>query len=169
MRTLPLASRLARLPVATTLGFEVREAVSFRSRLLGLAFLDQREAGAGLLIPRSSSIHTFGMRFLLNVLFLDENGLVTAVHRNVKPHRFLFCSGAAAVLEISSAANARAERNLPGFVLNPVGERRQLADTSVQGGSNFQQRCVARVADAALQAADMGQMNVGGIGKRLLA
>lgn len=101
-----LAPRLSRLPVATVLGVEAREATSFRARLLGLALLDRREAGAGLLIPSCSSIHTFGMRFPLDVFLLDASGAVVALHRNIGPRRFLFDAAAAAVLEIPSVASA---------------------------------------------------------------
>lgn len=77
-------------------------AVGFRSRLAGLAGLSRDEAGAGLLIPRCSSIHTFGMRFALDVLFLDGRGEVLAVRRSVRPRRFACHPRAAAVLEIPS-------------------------------------------------------------------
>lgn len=109
-----LAPRLTSLPVATVHGFEVREAASFRSRLLGLALLDRREAGAGLLIPRCASVHTVGMRFLLDVFFLDQNGVVVAVSRDTSPGRLLINKVAAAVLEIPSAGPASAIRTRRG-------------------------------------------------------
>lgn len=78
------------------------EAESFRSRLLGLAWRRRARAGTGLLIPRCSSVHTFGMRFELDVYFLDGEGAVIAVRRLVPPRRVLWHRGAAAVLEIPS-------------------------------------------------------------------
>jgi uncharacterized membrane protein (UPF0127 family) len=75
-------------------------ATGFRSRLLGLAHLDLAEAGAGLLIPRCSCVHTFGMRFDLDLHFLDARGTVVAVRRALPPRRAAFCGGAAAVLEV---------------------------------------------------------------------
>jgi len=72
----------------------------FRSRLLGLAWRDRSQAGPGLLIPRCSSIHTFGMRFELDVFFLDADGRVIEVRRRVPSRRIIWCRGAAAVLEI---------------------------------------------------------------------
>jgi len=75
-------------------------AESFRSRLLGLAWRDRERAGPGLLIPRCSSVHTFGMRFDLDVYFLDRSGRVLAVQRQVPPRRVLWHRGASAVLEI---------------------------------------------------------------------
>lgn len=77
-------------------------AVGFRARLTGLAGLRRDEAGAGLLIPRCSSVHTFGMRFALDVIFLDGKGEVLAVRREVRPCHFASDYRAAAVLEIPS-------------------------------------------------------------------
>lgn len=96
----PLAKRLRRLPVAIVLGREVRVAGGSRARLLGLACLDREEAGAGLLIPRCSSVHTFGMRFPLDLYFLGEHGEVVAVRRPVPARRLAFCGRARAVLEL---------------------------------------------------------------------
>lgn len=75
-------------------------AVGPRARLLGLAHLDRAEAGAGLLIPRCSSVHTFGMRFALDICFLDEAGEIVAVRRAIRARRVVSCRGAVAVLEI---------------------------------------------------------------------
>lgn len=74
-----------------------------RARLLGLAFLDREEAGAGLLIPRCSSVHTFGMRFALDVYFLDGRSAPLAVRWQIPAHRVVSCRGASAVLEIPAA------------------------------------------------------------------
>lgn len=75
-------------------------AKDFRTRLRGLAFRDRDEAGPGLLIPRCSSVHTFGMRFELDVFFLDEAGRIIDIRRRLPPHRVVWCRGASAVLEI---------------------------------------------------------------------
>ena len=75
-------------------------ASGFRARLLGLARLDRDEAGAGLLIPRCASVHTFGMRFALDLRFLDANGEPIAIRREIGARRVVSCRGARAVLEI---------------------------------------------------------------------
>lgn len=74
-------------------------ASSRRARLLGLAHLDRAEAAA-LLIPRCSSVHTFGMRFELDLVFFDASGAVLSVRCRVPPRRLAFCGQASAVLEI---------------------------------------------------------------------
>lgn len=95
------APRLGRLPRRAIAGHEVPVAIGLRARLLGLALLDRDEAGPGLLIPRCSAVHTFGMRFPLEVFFLDGDDKVMA-RRLVPPRRFVACRGARAVLEIPS-------------------------------------------------------------------
>jgi uncharacterized membrane protein (UPF0127 family) len=99
----PLARRLRRLPVAIARGRRVRVAVGLRARLLGLALLDRGRVGGGLLIPRCGSVHTFGMRFALDVVFLDEEGRQLAVRRGVPPRRFARDRRAASVLELPAA------------------------------------------------------------------
>ncbi|HVY97241.1 MAG TPA: DUF192 domain-containing protein [Solirubrobacterales bacterium] len=98
-----LAPRLASLPRRRLGVGEVRVAAGFRARLLGLALVPRERAGAGLLIPRCSSVHTFGMRFALDVYFLDGEGRVLFVHRAVPPRRLRWCRGARAVLEVPAA------------------------------------------------------------------
>jgi uncharacterized membrane protein (UPF0127 family) len=82
----------ARVPVAT----------SIRSRLLGLALLDGDRAGDGLLIPRCRAIHTFGMRFRVDVRFLDAAGATVAIRRAVPPRRLAFERRGRSVLEVPS-------------------------------------------------------------------
>lgn len=95
-----LAQRLRHLSVASALGREVRVARGPRARLLGLAFLAREEAGPGLLIPRCASVHTFGMRFGLDLCFLDGDGRLVAARPGVPPKKIAFCRGAKAVLEL---------------------------------------------------------------------
>jgi uncharacterized membrane protein (UPF0127 family) len=94
--------RFRRLERADPLGFEVPVATTVSSRLLGLALLSRPRAGPGLLIPRCRSVHTFGMRFALEVLFLDGDGRVIDLRRGVPPRRVIRCPGAVAVLELPS-------------------------------------------------------------------
>jgi hypothetical protein len=94
--------RFRRLERTQLLGLDVPVATSFPSRFLGLSLLSRERAGAGLLIPRCRSVHTFGMRFPLDLLFLDRELRVLEVRRAVSPGRVVRCAGAAAVLELPS-------------------------------------------------------------------
>jgi uncharacterized protein len=78
------------VPVATTR----------RARLLGLALLGRRAAGAGLLMPGCRSVHTFGMRFPLDLVFLDINLRPVSRRRSVRAGRIAFEPRAQAVLEL---------------------------------------------------------------------
>jgi uncharacterized protein len=83
-------------------GLDVRRADSFVARLLGLALLREIPPDAGLLLPRTRAAHTFGMRFRLELRWLDARGEVIRVDRLVRPWRLAWCRGAAGVLELSS-------------------------------------------------------------------
>lgn len=96
--------RLRKLPRAEIRGRRVPVAVSRRARVLGLSLLDRRRAGAGLLIPGCRSVHTFGMRFALDLVFLDFDLRPVALRRAVPPRRFVFERRAQAVLELPAAA-----------------------------------------------------------------
>jgi uncharacterized protein len=95
-----ISSRFDRLAYRFVHDREVPVATGFRTRTLGLALLDRADAGPGLLIPRCSSVHTFGMRFPLDLHFLDADGAVLASRLAVPPRRFVGHRGAVAVLEI---------------------------------------------------------------------
>lgn len=79
---------------------EVPVATGLRARTLGLSHLGLEDAGPGLLIPRCAAVHTFGMRFALDIHFLDADGAVLSTRLGVPPRRFVAKRGAAAVLEV---------------------------------------------------------------------
>ncbi len=70
----------------TTLAIETAD--SFLSRGIGLLGRRGLSPGVGLLIRPCSSVHTFGMRFAIDVVYLDREGTVTKVAPRVRPWRF---------------------------------------------------------------------------------
>jgi uncharacterized membrane protein (UPF0127 family) len=99
-----LPQRLERLPlVRLEDGTHALLACDARARLLGFAFMDPPPAGLHLLIPRCRSVHTFGMRFPIDVVFLGPDDSPVRVERGVGPGRILFCRRATAVLERPAA------------------------------------------------------------------
>jgi uncharacterized protein len=66
------------------------------TRWRGLAFRDQ---GEPLHIPRCRSIHTFGMRFALDLVWLDAGHAIVRIDRAVPPRRIRTCARARSVLE----------------------------------------------------------------------
>lgn len=108
MDTLP--RRLRRLPPASLLPppldrRDVRCARGPLARLLGLAGLRGLPPQAGLLLPRTRSIHTCGMRFALDLVWLDGDGRVVRVDRAVPPWRVRSCRTARAVVELPSCGD----------------------------------------------------------------
>jgi uncharacterized membrane protein (UPF0127 family) len=100
------ARRLERLPtVACTLpALRIGRAATFRSRLLGLALMPAPDATEGLLLTRSSSVHSFGMRFALDLAWLDGEGNVVRLDRAIGARRIVRCRGARAVVELRAGA-----------------------------------------------------------------
>ena len=90
--------------LVTSDGVEVcgdcRVADSFLARLQGLLGKRGLEAGEGLLIPRTSSVHTHFMRFPIDVVFLDGEGRAAKVVRELRPWRVAGARGAQDVLEL---------------------------------------------------------------------
>jgi uncharacterized protein len=69
-------------------------------RLTGLA--GRRDCEVALLLPRCRSVHTFGMRFALDLVWLGRGGEVVRVDRAVPPRRVRTCRRARSVLELRS-------------------------------------------------------------------
>jgi uncharacterized protein len=68
--------------------------------IIGLALLSRDAAGPGLLIPRCSCVHTFGMRFPLRLVFLDGSARPVSVRECVPRRRLAADRRARAVLEL---------------------------------------------------------------------
>lgn len=96
--------RFRRLPSADVASLRVPVAVTLLSRTLGLALLRPDRVGAGLLIPRCRSVHTFGMRARLDVVFLDGAMAPVSIHRRVPANRVLREPAASATLELPAGA-----------------------------------------------------------------
>jgi uncharacterized membrane protein (UPF0127 family) len=80
----------------------VTVARGFIQRTRGLAWSKSLPAGDALQINRCRSIHTFGMRFRLDLLWLDQQGRAIRVDYDVPPRRLRSCSQACAVVEVTA-------------------------------------------------------------------
>lgn len=98
--------RFRRLERRAVAGVAVPVANRPIARLLGLALLRRPRAGPGLLIPRCRSVHTFGMRFAIDVVFLGADGREIRRVRSLGPLRFSADRRAAAVLELPARERA---------------------------------------------------------------
>ena len=65
----------------------LRIAAGFVSRCKGLMFEGPLAAQEGLLITRCASVHTAFMRFAIDVVYLDSQGIVTLCVSHLSPWR----------------------------------------------------------------------------------
>jgi uncharacterized protein len=72
-------------PIATRL--EVAD--GYWSRLRGWQFRSTPPAGSGLILIPCRSVHTFWLRFALDLILLDRSGVVVDVRRKVAPWRIV--------------------------------------------------------------------------------
>jgi uncharacterized membrane protein (UPF0127 family) len=90
------------------------------ARMRGLLGRPGLESGEGLLLRPAASIHTFFMRFPIDVVFLDRKGTVLKVRRHVRPWRLAGCWGAHATLELP-AGEAQRRALHAGVRVAPIG------------------------------------------------
>ncbi len=81
-------------------------------RMKGLLGRDRLEPGCGLVIEPCTSIHTFFMRFAIDVLFIDRNGEVIRTYESLPPWR---------ITRVHSKAKSVIE--LPTGMLSQTGTR----------------------------------------------
>jgi uncharacterized membrane protein (UPF0127 family) len=69
---------------------QVEIARTFLKRLIGLMGRSILMEDQGLYFPGCKSIHTFGMKFAIDVLFMDKNMKITKMISCLKPNRVAF-------------------------------------------------------------------------------
>jgi uncharacterized membrane protein (UPF0127 family) len=91
------------LPVAT----QVETAFSSSDRRRGLLGRDGLSAGQALVIAPTNLVHTFSMRFAIDILFVARDGRVLKVRQAVPPRRIAGSLGGFAVVELAAGESAR--------------------------------------------------------------
>ena len=83
-------------------GLRVAEARTRAEKMLGLARLDSMPPTVALHIPKCRSVHTFTMRFPLDLIWLDGDGQVVRVDAGVAPRRLKTCLRARSIVEANA-------------------------------------------------------------------
>jgi uncharacterized protein len=91
------------LPVATTL----EGAFDSKTRKRGLLGRDSLPAGHALIIAPSNMVHTFFMRFPIDILIVRRDGHVVKVRQNVPARRLVGALRGFAVIEMAANELAR--------------------------------------------------------------
>lgn len=80
--------RIANRTRSTLLGLRIELAATWWTRLRGFLGRQEPAPGEGMLLMPCDAIHTFGMSFPLDVLFLDERGKVLEAIRSLRPWKW---------------------------------------------------------------------------------
>ena len=96
-------------PVATS----VEIAATRSSRRRGLLGRDCLAEATAMLLAPCAAVHTAGMRFAIDVVFVDRQGYAVKVVRDLRPWRVALAAGARAVIEMP-AGSLRWGAVLPG-------------------------------------------------------
>jgi len=91
------------------LASNVKIADGFFSRLKGLLGTVSLPYGQCLVICPCSSVHTFGMRYAIDVLFVNKHNTVVKVVKAMQPGSMAAAWGSAYVVELPSGAAALTE------------------------------------------------------------
>jgi uncharacterized membrane protein (UPF0127 family) len=103
--TYALANSRTNLVVADAL----MTAFDSATRRQGLLGRDSLPANSALIIAPSNAIHTFFMRFAIDVAFVSRKGRVLKIRHAVPPRRMAAALRGYAVIELPPGALARAE------------------------------------------------------------
>lgn len=72
--------------------YKVFLAYSFLHRARGLLFRKKLTMNECILISPCTSIHTIGMSYSLDIVFLDACGIILEIHENIKPFQCITCT-----------------------------------------------------------------------------
>ena len=112
--------RVTNITRGTVIAEQCEQARSFLARGRGLMGRDRLDPGSGMLIDPCSSIHTFFMRFPIDVVFIDRAGRVVGLRAAMRPG-----------LPYAGAWHARAVIELPVGVI--AASRTVVGDVVILG------------------------------------
>jgi uncharacterized protein len=125
--------KVLNLTRGTVLATRLEVADSGKKRRKGLLGREDFPPGEGLWIVPCESVHTFFMRFPIDLIYLDKEHRIRKVRRNVGAWRLSACLLAHSVLELP-AGTARSTQTQPGDVLRfmpavPEGDHAEATDS----------------------------------------
>ena len=109
--------------LGTVIADKVGVAASRTARAIGLLTRSSLAPGEALWIVPSRGVHTWGMRFTIDVLALDESGTVIDCVSNLRPWRMrLPRRGTAGVLELPAGTLAASRTSIGHRVVLELGD-----------------------------------------------
>jgi uncharacterized protein len=96
------------------------------ARRRGLLGRDRLDPGAALVLSPCFAVHTIGMRFPIDVVFVDRGGVIVRIARNMTAGRLAISVRARAVVELAGGSLRADDLR--------VGDRLYLAATEASAG-----------------------------------
>jgi uncharacterized membrane protein (UPF0127 family) len=110
------AQRLEALDTEPTAdGLVLHVARRYGERRRGLARMEPMPPDHALHIVRTNSVHTFGMRFALDLVWLGRGGRVVRIDTNVPARRMKTCIRARSVIEARAGHGHRFAAAIPSY------------------------------------------------------
>ena len=116
---------------AFTASLQLELASGFWDRLVGLLSRSSLQHNTGLLIVPCSNVHTAFMRFTIDAVFVNDQGVVLKIAKNLKPFRVAICPSARACLELASGGADLFKLQL-GQCISPVAAALSAVKSKVQ-------------------------------------
>ena len=88
-------------------GFAVERADTARRRMRGWLGRRTPPPGLGMWLLRCDAVHTFAMRFAVDLVFVDADGRILRIDHHVRPWRIAFCIGAYSVIDRAASEAVR--------------------------------------------------------------
>jgi hypothetical protein len=106
---------------STTIGDRIARAGTSNERTTGLLKRSKLENGEGLWIIPCEAVHTFFMKFPLDLIYIDRKHRIRKVVRNVAPWRVSACLSAHSIIELPAGMIDETDSQ-PGdqLEINPV-------------------------------------------------
>jgi uncharacterized membrane protein (UPF0127 family) len=95
-----LKYRVRNITRGTSIGDDIDTAETSAQRRTGLLKHRKLDEGAGLWIIPCEAVHTFFMKFPIDLIYLDREHRVRATVRELVPWRFSMCLPAHSILEL---------------------------------------------------------------------
>lgn len=96
--------RLTNITRKIDLADRVEIADSAGKRSKGLLGRSKLLPGEGLWIVPCEAVHTFGMQFAIDLIYLDRHRRIRKIRNNLRPWRFSACIAAHSVIELAACS-----------------------------------------------------------------
>ncbi len=101
----------------TILAYQEKTADKFFSRLKGLLGTDHISCGDSLIIYPCNSVHTFGMNYPIDVLFVSEQHIILKLVTDMKPGKVSYCPKSDYVIELPAGTVKKTNTELGDFLV----------------------------------------------------